>query len=49
MDAFKKKAIDFKANWKWGIDVREDNCLNRHALNINITAQEKVAPTVIEL
>jgi len=45
MDAFKKRAIDFKANWKWGINVREDNCLNKQILHINITAQEEVVPT----
>lgn len=43
----KKRATDFKANGKQGINVREDNCLHKQTLNINITAQEKGVPTDI--
>ena len=43
----KKRATDFKANGKWGIHVREDNCLYKQAININIIAQEKGVHTNI--
>lgn len=47
---FQKKSNKFQNKLKWGISVREDNCLNKQILHINITAQEEVVPpdTLIE-